>query len=125
MGALPSLCAVIAFPSEARRQLNPVNKLTIKQYSTFTYMRHIGIECRFDFYLLFHGTYNETWCTMLYTRPCAPSSIWVINLFSRCFLRLNIDARDTLRDYIANVNSRMLSITHYNTSYLLRILYER
>lgn len=36
MAALPSLCAVIALPSEARGQLNPVNKLTIKQYSTFT-----------------------------------------------------------------------------------------
>lgn len=55
MGALPSLCAVIALPSEARRQLNPVNKLTIKQYSAFTYTWHISIECRFGFYLLFRN----------------------------------------------------------------------
>lgn len=55
MVALPSLCAIIALLGEARGQLNPVNKLTIKQRFTFTCMcRQWSVPFRGDC-LLFRG----------------------------------------------------------------------
>lgn len=73
--------------------------------------------------ICYSGTYNETWCAMLYMRPRS-SSIWVINLFSRCFLRPNIDARDTLRGCTANGRCWFMYAFIYSTLYLLYISYK-
>lgn len=73
MGALPSLCVVIALPSEARRQLNPVNKLTIKQRSTFTRTCRRSERRAVSATVCYAGTYNEALSLPLgarcFTRP--------------------------------------------------------